>query len=95
MWNLIQVLIMHQKAKERDKSHHHPSNLHLSSSLDWLPWHLLLVANTQLRQAKDQRLDKSSTQQHATGTQSAPTSCGREITLPGSGGKEASHASIR
>lgn len=32
---------------------------------DWLLWHLLLVASTQLRQAKDHGLDKSSTQQHA------------------------------
>lgn len=62
---------------------------------DWLLWHLLLVASTQVRQAKDQGLDKSSTQQQATGTQSAPSSCGRETALPGSGGKEANHASIR
>ncbi|RMC08603.1 hypothetical protein DUI87_14851 [Hirundo rustica rustica] len=66
-----------------------------TSSPDWLLWHLLLVASTQLRQAKDQRLDKSSTQKHATGTQSAPTSYGRETTLPGSAGKEANPASIR
>lgn len=91
---LTKGLRKHQKAKEWNKSHQHPSSLHLSP-LAGLSRHLLLVASTQLLQAEDQRLGQSSTQQHATGTQTAPTSSGGERALPGSGGKEANHASIR
>lgn len=38
----------------------------------WLPWHLLLVASTQLLQAQDQSLGQSSTQQHAAGHRLLP-----------------------
>lgn len=76
----------HQKAKESDKSHRHPSSLHLSP---------LASAGGQLLQAEDQRLGQSSTQQHASGTQTGPSSRGGDRALPGSGGKEANRTSIR
>lgn len=48
----------------------------------WLPWHLLLVASTQLLQAREQSLGQSSTQQHAAGHRLLPPAVVRRGLCP-------------